>query len=316
VVHVTGPTNTEPTNAEPTNTRPTNTRIFELPPDGFDPLSADPESLRRYGFPRRPDPDREPKLADIFTRAFSRPWNYTRPELVADPTITALRAAQRARGEFTSGDWGGAVVTTPANEPPNLAFAQFTVPTVVEIDPSLTEQMIVGFWVGIGGYGNDTLLQAGIGATVTPNPDFPWLGLGSVSYWGWTEWTPAGYKVNNFEVQAGDAISVLVCAPQPGHGFVMLANSRTGQVVPVGVNPQSGETANGPSAEWIVEAITPLTPAFTPLTFFGCVAGNQDSSFGLTGATLLDMPDASGNDEVNTTIVSPSSVTIQWEAFQ
>jgi hypothetical protein len=289
-------------------------RIFELPPDGFDPLSADPQSLRRYGLPRRPDPEREPKLASVFQRAFSRPWNYTQPELVTDPTINALRAAQRARGEFTSGDWGGAVVTTAANEPPNSAFAQFTVPTVLEFDPSFTEQMIVGFWVGIGGYGNGTLLQAGIGATVTPNPDFPWLG--SVSYWGWTEWTPAGYVVNNFEVQAGDTVSVLVCAPQPNHGFVMLGNSRTSQAVSVGISPQPGETANGPSAEWIIEAITPLTPEFTPLTFFGCVAGDQNSSYGVTGATLLDMPDGSGNDEVKTTIVSSSSVTIQWEAFQ
>jgi hypothetical protein len=289
-------------------------RIFELPPAGFDPLSAAPESLRRHGFPRRPDPEREPKLASVFKRAFSRPWNYTPPELVIDPTISALRTAQRARGEFTSGDWGGAVVTTAANEPPNLAFAQFTVPTVLEIDPSFTEQMIVGFWVGIGGNGNNTLLQAGVGATVTPDPLFPWLS--SVSYWGWTEWTPAGYVVNNFEVQAGDTVSVLVCAPQPSHGFVMMGNSRTGQAVPVGINPQPGETANGPSAEWIIEAITSLTPAFSPLTFFGCIAGNQNSSFGLTGATLLDMPDASGNDEVKTTIVSSSSVTIQWEAFQ
>jgi len=290
------------------------TRIFELPPHGFDPLTADPESLRRYGFPRRPDPEREPRLASIFRRGFSRPWNYTQPELVAAPTINALRAAQRARGEFTSGDWGGAVVTTAANEPPNMAFAQFSVPTVLAFDPSITEEMIVGFWVGIGGYGNDTLLQAGVGATVTPIPGFPWLS--TVSYWGWTEWTPAGYVVNNFEVQAGDPVSVLVCAPQPNHGFVILANSRTGQAIPVGINPQPGETANGPSAEWIVEAITPLTPAFTPLVFFSCIAGNQNSSFGLTGATLLDMPDASGNNEVNTTIVSSSSVMIQWEAFQ
>jgi hypothetical protein len=289
----------------------TDTRIFALPPDGFDPLSADPQSLRRHGFPRRPDAAREPRLASIFTRAFSRPWTYAQPELVANPEISALRAAQRARGEFTSGNWGGAVVTTAASEPPNLAFAQFTVPTVLTIDPSFTETMIVGFWVGIGGYGNGTLLQAGIGATVTPG----FLSPGSVSYWGWTEWTPAGYQVNNFDVQAGDTVSVLVCAPQPNHGFVMLGNSRTGQAIPVGINPRPGETANGPSAEWIVEAITPLTPAFTPLVFFGCVAGDQGSSYGVTGATVLDMPDPSGNDEVKTVVTSSSSVSIQWEAF-
>jgi Peptidase A4 family len=149
-------------------------------------------------------------LASVFKRAFSRPWNYTQPELVVDPTINALRSG-----------------------------------------PAVNSPQATG-----------------------------------------------------------------VCAPQPSHGFVMLGNSRTGQAVPVGISPQPGETANGPSAEWIVEAITPLTPAFSPLTFFSCFAGNQNSSVGLTGATLLDRPDASGNDEVKTTIVSSSSVTIQWEAFQ
>lgn len=292
---------------------PAGTRTFELPPDGFDPLRADPAALRRHGLPRRPDPEREPRLASLYQRAFSRPWNYTKPELVSDPTISALREAQRAGGEFTVGNWGGAVVTTAHNRPPNLAFAQFAVPSVLPFDPSLTEQMIIGFWVGIGGYGNASLLQAGIGATVTPNPEFP--GLGSVRYWGWTEWTPAGYVVNNFDVQAGDTVSVLVCAPEADHGFVMLGNGRTNQAVSVGLNPVAGETANGPSAEWIIEAITPYTPAFTPLTFFGCVAGDHDSSYGVTGATLLDMPDPQGNDEVKTTIASASSVLIQWEAF-
>jgi Peptidase A4 family len=119
--------------------------------------------------------------------------------------------------------------------------------------------------------------------------------------------------VNNFEVLAGDTVSVLVCAPQPSHGFVMLGNQRTGQAIPIGIVPQSGEIANGPSAEWIIEAFTPI---FTPVTFFACVAGNQNSTLGLTGATILDMPDSSGFNEVNTTIVSSSSVTIQWEYFQ
>jgi hypothetical protein len=291
---------------------PAGVKIFELPPDGFDPLTAEPESLRRYGFPRRPDPEREPKLAALFKRAFSRPWNYTQPELVVNPTINALRAAQRARGEFTSGDWGGAVVTTADNEPPNVAFAEFTVPTVLGLVP-IMEEMTVGFWVGIGGYGNDTLLQAGVGATVVPDPTFPLLGF--VSYWGWTEWTPAGYVVNNFDVQAGDTISVLVCAPEPNHGFVILGNYRTHQVVRVGVNPQKGEIANGPSAEWIIEAITPNTPAFTPVTFFSCIAGNRNSYFGVAGATLLNMPDGSGNDEVRTALLSSSAVAIGWEEF-
>src|ERR1700722_16097743 len=97
---------------------PAGIRTFELPPDGFDPLQADPAALRRTGLPRRPDPEREPQLARAYQRAFSRPWSYTQPELVTDPTIDALRAAQRARGGFTSGDWGGGGVDGPADTTP------------------------------------------------------------------------------------------------------------------------------------------------------------------------------------------------------
>ncbi len=290
-------------------------RTYELPPEGFDPLTAPADQLRRYGLPRRPDPRSEPELTRLFQRAFSRPRSFLTPELVADPTIARLRSQRRAASEFTGGDWGGAVVTTPSDQPPNLVYAQFAVPTVIAIDPELTDDLVVGFWVGIGGYGNDTLLQAGIGATVTPIPSPVPTGLATVSYWGWTEWTPAGYKVNNFDVSAGDVVSVLVCAPEPDHGFVMLENLRTDQIVSVGVSPgTSGEIANGPSAEWIIEALSQDTPAFTPVTFANCIAGSQNTTLSVSGATTLDMPGPDGN-EVTTTITSGSSVTIQWDAF-
>ena len=41
-------------------------------------------------------PSASPGWLRPYQRAFSRPWSYTRPELVTDPTIDALRAAQRA----------------------------------------------------------------------------------------------------------------------------------------------------------------------------------------------------------------------------
>jgi hypothetical protein len=99
-------------------------RTYELPPEGFDPLTAPADLLPRYGLPRRPDPHTEPERTRLFQRAFSRPRGFITPELVADPTVDRLRAQRRASGEFTGGDWGGAVVTTPADQPPNLVYAQ------------------------------------------------------------------------------------------------------------------------------------------------------------------------------------------------
>jgi hypothetical protein len=297
-------------------------RIFELPPEGFDALEAPEESLQRYGFPRRPDPKTEPELARLFKRAFSRPRSFLTPDLVVDPELTRLLGERRNQPGFSSGNWGGAVVPTSAKTPPNLAFAQFAVPTVLDVDPSVgvfqTEVLTAGFWVGIGGYnGSKSLLQAGIGVTVTVEPGLaPFVpNRSSVSYWAWTEWWTNGYKVSNLEVFAGDVVSVLVCAPQPSNGFVMMENLRTDEIVSVGVSPPGAATANGPSAEWIVEALSARTPRFTPITFFDCTAGSQNTTLTLTGATTVDMPGVAGN-EVNATIVSPSSVTVQWEAFQ
>jgi hypothetical protein len=290
---------------------PKGARTFELPPDGFDPMTASADKLRRYGLPRRPDPDSEPHLARLYARTFSRPHKFIKPKLVVDSRLDAINAKRKGRADFSSGDWGGAVVTTPASDPPNMVFARFQVPTVINIDPETPQPLIVGFWVGIGGYGNNSLLQAGIAATLTPLPGpFP-IPFGSVSYWAWTEWFPNGYVVDNLKISPGDAVSVLVCAPQPDHGFVSMENLTTGQIVSVGVDPPAGLTANGPSAEWIIESLSVDTPDFISWTCTNCAAGSHDSSLTLTGATTLNMAD----NEVRTTVTSPSSVTVDWEKF-
>jgi hypothetical protein len=290
---------------------PKGARTFELPPDGFDPMTASADKLRRYGLPRRPDPASEPQLARLFTRTFSRPHTFLKPKLVVDSRLDAINAQRKGKSDFSSGDWGGAVVTTPANDPPTMAFAQFQVPTVLNIDPELTQPLTSGFWVGIGGFGNNSLLQAGIAATVTPYPLPIPMPFGSVSYWAWTEWWPNGYVVDNLVISPGDAVSVLVCAPQPDHGFVSMENLTTGQIVSVGVDRPTGVGAPGPSAEWIIESLSVDTPAFLPWTCVNCVAGSHDSSLTLTGATTLNMSD----NEVRTTVTSPTSVTVDWEKY-
>jgi hypothetical protein len=96
---------------------PKGARTFELPPDGFDPMTASADKLRRYGLPRRPDPHSEPQLAQLYARAFSRPHTFLKPELVVDSRLDAINAKRKGRADFSSGDWGGAVVTTPASDP-------------------------------------------------------------------------------------------------------------------------------------------------------------------------------------------------------
>jgi hypothetical protein len=63
-----------------------------------------------------------------------------------------------------------------------------------------------------------------------------------VSYWAWTEWWPNGFIVDNLAISPGDVVSVLVCAPLPDHGFVLMENLTTDRIVSVGVDPPAGLT--------------------------------------------------------------------------
>jgi hypothetical protein len=101
----------------PTAALPKGARVFELPPKGFDPMTASADELRRFGLPRRPDPHTEPHLARLYASAFSRPHTFLKPELVVDSRLDAINAKKKGIAGFSSGDWGGAVVTTPASDP-------------------------------------------------------------------------------------------------------------------------------------------------------------------------------------------------------
>jgi hypothetical protein len=47
-------------------------RTHPLPPNGFNPRTASPLELRRYGLPQRPDPAIRPELAARWDEIFSR----------------------------------------------------------------------------------------------------------------------------------------------------------------------------------------------------------------------------------------------------
>jgi hypothetical protein len=104
--------------------------VFEPPPEGFQPHVADAALLRRHGFPRRPDSQQEPRLAQLWHRAMSWPTRFTTAELAIDPVMSqrnplrrAAAANGRADSDFQPGGWGGVVVET-ASSPTSAAAAQ------------------------------------------------------------------------------------------------------------------------------------------------------------------------------------------------
>jgi hypothetical protein len=65
---------------------------FEPPPPGY-PLTASHHLLRKYGYPHRPDPDKEPRLSKLCQETFSRPHQIIRAELQVGPLKTSPCAA-------------------------------------------------------------------------------------------------------------------------------------------------------------------------------------------------------------------------------
>jgi len=313
--------NTRATNDVTTQSALERFRTYDPPPQGFDPMTAPDELLRRHGFPRRPDPKTEPQLAKLFERAFATPRNYQRAELAIDHALTRRHRRSADAPEFGPSTWGGVIVNngppggTPA-KPATLVYADWIVPDIPADQPA--EHMVVGFWVGLDRF--DELLQAGIAATLGPPP--PGGGPRKPNYQAWTEWwvpneiNASGAWVANFELAAGDLVSFLVCAPfDPTHGGAFMLNHRTNEARFVAIPaPDEKTQLRGYEAEWIVEPQTADLLEFAPLTFSNCTAGGKDFTLPLTGPhTIVEITGENG-PRTQTQVVSASSCTVTWES--
>jgi hypothetical protein len=285
--------------------------IFPAPPKDFDPITASPQALAKYGMPRRPDPQKEPGLRSQWDRIFALKPTFVQATLVKSKIPLSRPRGTTKPGEFgLAGNWAGAVVQvaslklSPA-EPANTVFAEWKVPA---INTKTTEPgtQIVGLWVGLGGYSTGNLLQAGTAATMTGS---------SVSYWAWTEWTPAGYVVDGLAIEAGDTVSVLVCAPETDHGYVSMMNHRTNVAISVGVADPSGTTPyDGSTVEWIVEAIDSEMPNFGSVTFTQITAGTQNHVINLATAFTLNTVSGGKTLATGKVLTSQNEVRVIWDA--
>lgn len=295
-------------------------QTFELPPAGFDPRTAPARLLRQHGFPRRPDPAKEPALARLWQRVFARvpDLRMVKAELAVDPIMSAHDPRRNLNADFSPSGWGSIIVPTASlgfspYQPANTVFAEWTVPTIFPVAGDVGTPLTVGFWVGLDGSDADfyELLQAGTAATITGN---------SVSYWAWTEWFTSKYKtpaaqVTNFAIEAGDLVSFLVCAPEPGQGFVSMMNYRTQQATSVGVPaPRSDITSVGSRAIWAVEGISADLPDFSPMVFSDVTAGTQSHAFNLLpDGTTTSITGSGGNPLAQAFIASPTTGLVLWE---
>jgi hypothetical protein len=325
-------------------------RDLEVPPDGFDPLTASDRELRRYGLPVRPDAQRHPHQAMLWEEFAARSLRYVRPplepiadhvrsgirdyrmhKLPVDPRVTdVIDRDLRRRGirlcwflPATSTNWSGAVADRPSSEPFVTVTGRWVIPNV---SPPQSAWNGTGYndgtykcsvWVGLDGWkGTTDVLQAGTTSVVTVSGGV----AQSPSSYPWIEWAGDPEKPqSDFPVNPGDAVLCTVCAPfGNAHGAAMFVNQTTGLAMNYPIDPPAGVTLSGNVAEWIVEDPGRLGGGLWPFPNYGlasfqnCTAGTKNISVNLGDACPINLIDGAGKVISRSTIDSDTSLTCNF----
>jgi hypothetical protein len=202
-----------------------------------------------------------------------------------EPYRNADGTFRRIRNTIVTGYWSGYAVT--ASAPYSSAAATWQVPTVVYDgvpNPPYNEEA-ASHWVGIGGYGDSTLIQLGTAGTVFTN--------GATSYAAWYELYPVGAVQISHPVHPGDIITAALqctaaCAPSSVQTWQLtLTNATAGWTWTKSVQYQSTMA----SAEWILEApdvgsVVPL-PDYDQATFDLVEANGQNPNLSLSANGII-----------------------------
>lgn len=124
-----------------------------------------------------------------------------------------------------------------------------------------TGDQYAAFWVGIDGYGSNTVEQIGTESDCVN---------GSPNYYAWYEFYPHwGYMIGGMTIQSGDVMSASVSADAKGTFKLTLKDTRNGSEESSFTYSTKMPNANEVSAECIAEA--PWSGGVLPLANFGTV---------------------------------------------
>jgi hypothetical protein len=171
-------------------------------------------------------------------------------ESLTHPPMEAYRnpddTIARLRNSIVTGYWSGFAVT--ASAPYTSASGSFQIPSVTHDNLAPTATEYVSQWVGVGGYGDSTLIQLGAMEFVSPS-DAP-------TYVVWYELYPAGAQQIPHTVKPGDIITASLqctaaCSPSSVQTWELsLSDQTAGWTWTQSVQYESSMA----SAEWIIEA--------------------------------------------------------------
>lgn len=287
------------------------------PPEGFAPLEASQEDLKKFGFPVRPDPKLQPTEYAFWQKMFAKPPVFEAFDIEILPPI-----ATQGRGFFwelprreTSLNWSGAYITPRDGTVFSSIWTTFQVPTP-NLPPGAKpgEKDLSSTWIGFDGqrrYYMSTLPQFGTAQNIEPNAGIP-----TRSFFAWWQWWVRSLggqqlpiKIPAPKIHAGDLIMcyMQVAADRAGVSFLIM-NVTTGRALQFSQNappPPNGGlpfTVSGATAEWVMERpAIPPDPAPMPLPDYGtvdfrdCGATATNMKTGatvertLSGAKLIDM---------------------------
>jgi len=299
-------------------------RTFQ-PPPAFDPLTADDEELRRFGFP--PRPAEGPHLAryqHVINRLKGK-FNYVVPTLRLNsdrfhgprqrPSGTS-GTAHAVAGTETSTNWSGGVVFAPAGQSFTWVQGDWVIPDVDS--PTQNQWYYAASWIGIDGDGSGDVCQAGVeceayrsGTSIIRN------------IYPWWEWFPLSeVQITNFPINPGDMVTALLCAG-PGAGAtsatIFFTNRTTGDSTSLGFSAPQGTALVGNCAEWIVEAPTvggqqSAMADYGEVFFSVCQAflgGGGGTIDGGTGDNM-NMVDSANNVVSGGTLVTPTIIQCEY----
>ena len=183
------------------------------------------------------------------------------PQTTPPPALTPM--------QWTSSNWSGYALS---GGPFTAVTGTFTVPS---LSAGATSAENTSAWVGIDGWDNQQLIQAGIDEEIDPVTS-------RVDIWPWWEILPsASTPITTVSVSAGDQVTVSIWQVNGGQWEISLVDSTDGQ----SFSTLQSYSGAGQSAEWIVEApengqtrliypLAPYSPA-VPFTNLGVAGADQ-----------------------------------------
>jgi hypothetical protein len=265
-------------------------RFFDIPPSDFNPLTAEPEQLKKYGIPPKPNARDLPTLARFWTEMFSPPLKFVEAKFffTADPVLISYQLLTTTSDQReSSSNWSSAYVTPRNGRQFTEVHGRWEVPAVsVPAGTSGTPEFRSSIWIGFDGqrrYFDSSLPQIGTSQGLNSPTDPPFF----VWWQWWARNNPGTFKPAHIPltILPGQRMMASLIVLSETQVQFLFENRTTGEIVQPFVMAAPTDASgmqfkvSGATAEWIVERPTNATtlqlyelPDYHEVHFSDCFA--------------------------------------------